>query len=102
MRKLTLLCSVAGCTFAVMPATFAATPPTVANPICKDNTAFYDPGNGQDIVVPPGYTVSVFKGGLNFPTGIAFRRARHGDDSVVHPSSLRIPTVWTTGLVVDT
>ena len=81
MKKLALLCSVAGCTFAVMPATFAATPPTVANPICTDNTAFYDPGNGQNIVVPPGYTVSVFKSGLNFPTGIAFRRARQGDHS---------------------
>ena len=81
MKKLALLCSVAGCTFAVMPPTFAATPPTVANPICADNTAFYDPGNGQNIVVPPGYTVSVFKSGLNFPTGIAFRRARQGDHS---------------------
>ena len=81
MKKLALLCSVAGCTFAVMPATFAATPPTVANPICTDNTAFFDPGNGQNIVVPSGYTVSVFKSGLNFPTGIAFRRARQGDQS---------------------
>jgi hypothetical protein len=25
---------------------------TVANPICPDNTAQFDPGNGQDIVVP--------------------------------------------------
>jgi hypothetical protein len=81
MEKLALLCSVAGCTFAVMPATFAATPPTVANPICTDNTALYDPGNGQNIVVPPDYTVSVFKSGLNFPTGIAFRRAGQEDRS---------------------
>ena len=43
-----------------------------------DNTAQFDPGSGQDIVVPPGFKVSVFKSGLNFPTGIAFRRAGAG------------------------
>ena len=52
------------------PAAYAT---TVANPICPANTAFFDPGNGENIVVPPGYSVSVFKAGLNFPTGIAFR-----------------------------
>jgi hypothetical protein len=36
-------------------------------------TALFDPGNGEDIVVPQGYPVSVFKSGLNFPIGIAFR-----------------------------
>lgn len=96
MRKLALLCSVAGSTFAVMPAAFAA---TVANPICPDNTALYDPGKGQDIVVPDGYTVSVFAAGLNFPTGIAFRRTGHreGDphhffdrDSERHPNRFEV------------
>ena len=51
---------------------------TVTNPICPDNTAFFDPGNGEDIVVPPGYSVSVFESGLNFPTGIAFRTTGYG------------------------
>ncbi len=46
---------------------------TVANPICPINTALFNPDSGQDIVVPPGFKVSVFKAGLNFPTGIAFR-----------------------------
>ena len=46
---------------------------TVVNPLCMDNTANFNPGNGEDIVVPAGYTISVFKAGLNFPTGIAFR-----------------------------
>ena len=46
---------------------------TVANPICPDNTALFNPGSGQDIVVPPGFKISVFASGLNFPTGIAFR-----------------------------
>jgi glucose/arabinose dehydrogenase len=45
---------------------------TVANPICTDNTALFNPGNGGDIRVPEGFTVSVFAKGLNMPTGIAF------------------------------
>jgi len=45
---------------------------TVANPICPAETANFDPGNGGDIVVPAGFTVSVFAQGLNMPTGIAF------------------------------
>jgi hypothetical protein len=51
----------------------AAYAATVANPICPDNTAEFNPGTGQDIVVPPGFKVSVFASNLNFPTGIAFR-----------------------------
>ena len=51
---------------------------TVANPICPDNTAQFNPDTGQDIVVPPGFKVSVFASNLNFPTGIAFRgNAQH-------------------------
>ena len=45
---------------------------TVANPICPVETALFDPGNGGDIRVPEGFTVSVFAKGLNMPTGIAF------------------------------
>jgi hypothetical protein len=44
----------------------------VANPLCPAETAFFNPGNGGDITVPPGFTVSVFAKGLNMPTGIAF------------------------------
>src|SRR5713226_4383077 len=44
----------------------------VGNPLCPGEEVFYDPGNGEDIVVPPGYNVSVFASGLNSPTGIAF------------------------------
>ena len=73
--------SVGGWLLLAAPAAFAT---TVTNPICPDNTALFDPGNGQDIVVPPGYSVSVFKSGLNFPTGIAFRtnRQRRGSRSM--------------------
>ena len=52
----------------------AAQAATLSNPICTNNTAEFDPGSGQDIVVPPGFKVSVFKSGLNFPTGLAFRK----------------------------
>jgi hypothetical protein len=45
---------------------------TVANPLCPVETANFDPGNGGDIHLPPGFTVSVFAKGLNMPTGIAF------------------------------
>src|SRR5690242_9390420 len=62
MRKLMLLCSIAGCTLA---STHLALSAQVANPICPDNIARFDPGQGQDIVVPPGYTVSAFATGIN-------------------------------------
>ncbi len=51
--------------------------PTLAtaagNPLCPGEDVFFDPGHGQNIVVPPGFEVSVFKSGLNFPTAVAFR-----------------------------
>ena len=56
-----------------LPTAAYAAAVTVANPICPNNTALFNPDSGQDIVVPPGFKVSVFKSGLNFPTGIAFR-----------------------------
>ena len=59
-------------------APFAVQAGTVANPNpnpgCAGNTAGFNPGNGQDIVVPPGFNVSVFASGLNMPTGLAFRK----------------------------
>jgi glucose/arabinose dehydrogenase len=51
---------------------------TKVNAACPSETAFYDPGNGEDIVVPEGYKVEVFAKGLNFPTGLAF--LGDGDD----------------------
>src|SRR5690348_15496879 len=40
---------------------------------CTGNIVNYNPGNGEDIVVPTGYKVERFsKIDLNFPTGIAF------------------------------
>jgi len=46
---------------------------TVANPLCPAETVSFNPDNGQDIVVPSGFKVSVFVAGLNAPTAVAFR-----------------------------
>jgi hypothetical protein len=40
----------------------------VANPICTDNTANFNPTLPPSIVLPSGFTASVFVSGLNFPT----------------------------------
>ena len=91
MKKSILLSSVGGCLLLALPTAYAT---TVTNPICPDNTAFFDPGNGEDIVVPPGYSVSVFKSGLNFPTGIAFRTTGYGKFEVyVLESGHGLPSV---------
>ena len=55
----------------------AAAVPTLAqaqgvNKNCPEEAVFYNPGNGQDIVVPKGFKVEAFITGLNFPTDIAF------------------------------
>jgi len=86
-----LLTSAATFGLALTPAAFAGT--TVANPQCTDNTALFDPGNGQDIVVPAGYTVSVFKAGLNFPTGIAFKGDKNSFEVYVLESGHGLPSV---------
>ena len=43
-----------------------------ANPVCPNEKAHYNPGNGEDIVVPRGFKVEVFARDLNLPTDIAF------------------------------
>src|SRR5881296_3271836 len=50
-----------------------ATAQTRGNPLCPGEDVFFNPGHGQDIVVPSGFEVSVFAKGLNFPTAVAFR-----------------------------
>lgn len=42
------------------------------NAACPGEDVFYDPGKGEDIVLPEGYQVDVFARDLNFPTGLAF------------------------------
>jgi hypothetical protein len=69
-KKLRRLGYLAGILASALPA--AAEAATVANPTCPAETVLFNPGNGEDIVVPDGYRVSLFASGLNFPTGIAF------------------------------
>lgn len=72
-------CLAGGVVVSILPSPALAA--TVANPLCPTETVKFDPGQGQDIVVPNGFKVSVFASGLNFPTGIAFRRiGNQGDD----------------------
>lgn len=50
---------------------------SVGNLLCPGEEVSFHPGNGEDIVLPDGFKVSVFASGLNFPTGIAFRGDSH-------------------------
>src|SRR4051794_41658207 len=43
-----------------------------ANPVCPNEKAHYNPGHGEDIIVPRGFKVEVFARDLNMPTDIAF------------------------------
>jgi hypothetical protein len=54
----------------VAQAAIVANPST--SPQCMDNTAFFNPQLPPSIVLPAGFTASVFVKGLNMPTGIAF------------------------------
>ena len=65
---------------------------TVANPLCPAETAIYAPGHAQDIVVPPGFRVSVFARGLNAPTGIAFLGGKNNFKVYVLESGHGIPS----------
>jgi len=74
---------------AMSPPAFAQ---VVSNPICTDNTAFYTPGTGKDIVVPPGFKVSVFASGLNVPVGIAFTGNKNNFQVYVLESGHGLPS----------
>lgn len=62
------------------------------NPVCPGEDVFFNPGIGQDIVVPSGFTVSVFKSGLNFPTAVAFRGNRQRFEVFVLESGHGLPS----------
>jgi glucose/arabinose dehydrogenase len=71
------------------PAALAA---TLNNPVCPIETAFYSPGSGEDIIVPPGFKVSVFAKDLNFPVGIAFRGKKDKFEVYVLESGHGLPS----------
>src|SRR5256886_3720500 len=69
-----------------------ATAQTRGNPICAGEDVFFNPGNGENIVVPSGFAISVFKSGLNFPTAVAFRGNRHRFEVFVLESRHGLPS----------
>jgi glucose/arabinose dehydrogenase len=64
---------------ATLPAAMAGAA-TVGNALCPGEAVSFNPAAGQDIVVPAGFKVEVFKTGLNFPTGIAFKGSADRDN----------------------
>jgi len=69
----------------------AALAQTATNPNCTAEAVFYNPGSGEDIVVPEGYKVEVFARDLNFPTGIAFRGNKRNFQVFVLESGTGLP-----------
>ncbi len=65
----------------------------VRNPICPVEDGFYSPDNGQDIVVPSGFKVSVFAKDLNGPTGIAFTGNSKSFSAYVLESGHGLPSI---------
>ena len=72
--------------------TAAQTPPTATNAECPEEFVFYNPDNGDDIVIPSGFKVSVFARDLNFPTGIAFRGSSEKFEVYVLESGHGLPS----------
>src|SRR6266852_1768470 len=90
-RPYALTVAVALAPFLALPAVAQAA--TIANPLCPTETALFNPDSGSDIVVPAGFKVSVFKSGLNFPTGIAFRGNSQNFEVHVLESGHGLPSV---------
>jgi glucose/arabinose dehydrogenase len=63
------------------------------SPQCADNTAFFNPTLPPNIVLPAGFTASVFAAGLNAPTGIAFRGNANNFEVYVLESGHGLPSV---------
>src|SRR5215510_10827357 len=72
--------------------TLVAAAGTAANPLCPGEDVKFNPGNGEDIVVPDGFTISVFKSGLNFPTAVAFRGNKQRFEVFVLESGHGLPS----------
>jgi len=63
------------------------------SPQCSDNIAFFNPKLPPNIVLPAGFTASVFIAGLNAPTGIAFRGDANNFEVYVLESGHGLPSV---------
>jgi glucose/arabinose dehydrogenase len=69
----------------------AASAATVGNAACPGEDVQFNPGTGQDILVPPGYEVEVLAQGLNFPTNIAFKGNEHNFQVFVTEAGTSLP-----------
>jgi glucose/arabinose dehydrogenase len=63
-----------------------------SNPVCPEESAFYNPGNAEDIVVPKGFKVEVFAKDLNSPTDVAFVGDKDRFHVVVLESGTGLPS----------
>ena len=90
VRRLLMLTTLLAA-FLLVHVPLAAAVTTATNPICPAEEVFYNPGNGEDIIVPAGYKVEVFARDLNFPTGIAFRGNRNTFQVFVLESGTGLP-----------
>ena len=70
------------------PAAFA----DAFNPVCPVERVTFNPGNGEDIVVPDGYRVEVFAKGLNFPTDVVFLGSKNNFRVLVLESGTGLPS----------
>ncbi len=66
-------------------------PSNRCNATCPGEDVPYNPGNGQDIIVPKGYKVSLFARDLNFPTSIAFTGDKNNFKVAVMESGSGLP-----------
>jgi glucose/arabinose dehydrogenase len=87
MRRAIPLLSLAGVFLAPAPALADA-----FNPVCPAERVFYNPGDGEDIVVPRGYKIEVFAKDLNFPTDVAFLGNQHNFRVLVLESGTGLPS----------
>ena len=90
LRCSSMLLAPVGVLLIVQPSSGAAS--TVGNPICPVEAVAYNPGNGEDIVVPSGYNVSVFAKNLNFPTAVAFKGNKNHFEVYVLESGHGLPS----------
>src|SRR5882762_5891884 len=80
----------------VLIASWSASPAqaaTVVNALCKGEDVEFNPGTGDDILVPPGYKIEVFAKGLNFPTNIAFKGNEQHFEAYVTEAGTSLPGV---------
>src|SRR5437899_1056155 len=75
------------------PSGYGVTSNPAPNPLCPGEDVFYNPSNGEDIVVPSGFTVSVFKKDLNFPVAVAFRGSARRFEVYVLESGHGLPSI---------